>query len=213
MAVLTERSTGTTAKFFTPVSNTTKTVTVDGVVATIASQDATSVTLAAIPVVGSTVAITYFQTVALGSFRVLGQSAVAAAHTGTIVDATLRSFTIPGNTLGPNGALRITSLWSMTNSVNSKSAKISIGATDFAAVPVVSGGSLQLETIIRNRGATNSQVAFNPTGAASSGSAAAAPLVAAIDTTVDQVLMFKGILAVGTETITLEGFIVEILPG
>src|SRR5688500_6060251 len=58
---------------------------------------------------------------------VLAQSAVAASHTGNTTETTLATVTVPANAIGANGRLRVTSLWSHTNSANSKTLRVRFG--------------------------------------------------------------------------------------
>lgn len=143
---------------------------------------------------------------------VLAQSAVASPGTGSTGVLSLALVTVPGGLMGKNGRLRITSLWSMTNNANSKSIFVSLDGTAFYAVGVSSIRSLQLLTTIANRGAQNSQVGA-PSDLVGPGSNGTAPTTAAIDTSVDQQVKLEIILANGADTVTLESYSVEVLPG
>lgn len=141
---------------------------------------------------------------------ILAQSAVPASVTGTTVETVLASIVVPGGIMGQNGILRITAFWSYPNSANNKSCRIKLGGVQLNSVGNTTSVSLQTMVLIRNRGAANSQICIAGSGV---GSSAIAPAVGAVDTTVDQVLAITGTLALDTETITLEGYTVEVLPG
>jgi hypothetical protein len=113
--------------------------------------------------------------------------------------------------MGPNSALRITSMWSFTANTNTKTIRINFGGTLIiqSSYPTAGVGVVQLETIIRNRGATNAQSWVG--GGYFGFSTATAVATAAIDTTADQALTFSAQCGVATDTITLEGYIVEII--
>lgn len=66
--------------------------------------------------------------------------------------------------------------------------------------------------IIRNRNANKSQISQNISSPAGGfGSSASAFITAAIDTTVDQVIYISGQLANTGETVTLEGYSIEVI--
>jgi hypothetical protein len=141
--------------------------------------------------------------------RVLASSGQAISLTGTTVETTLASVVVPGGSLGANGRLRITTLWSYPNSANSKTLKTKFGATTFFSVAQSTTATDRHQTEIANRGVTNSQVGAGLTAAfGTSGSAA---VTASLDTTQDQTLAITGQLANAGETLTLETYMVEII--
>lgn len=143
----------------------------------------------------------------------LAQSAVAASVTGTLTETVLASITIPGGMMGPNGALRISALDTRTSSANNKTVKVKLGAMAGYNSTLGAGvvGVSQITTI-RNRNSVSAQVVLGAS-IAGTGSSAAGPVTGSIDTSVDQVLTITGTLTNVGETITLEGYTVEVLPG
>lgn len=141
------------------------------------------------------------------------QSAAAASITGTLVETTLASVTIRGGSMGPNGSLRISHLWSYTNSANTKNLRIKFGGTTyFLTQPNVTATATGV-TFVRNRTAA-SQVGMGATiGGSGAGTVAGAAVTSALDTSADQVITFTAELTNTGETITLEGYTVEIIPG
>lgn len=145
-------------------------------------------------------------------WRVLEASAVAVPHTGTTDLTALKTIRIPGGAMGANGVIRVTAQFSHTNSANTKTESIYLGGlggtTILASAVTTSAGAVYQRTVF-NRNAANSQVTYqhNTGGSFSTGSAR----TAAIDTTAAWDLVIAGTLADGSETITLEAYLVEIL--
>lgn len=141
----------------------------------------------------------------------LAQSAVPSSVTGTISQTALASLTIPGNAIGPNGSLRITTLWTVTNNSDTKSIGATFGGTVFMNKSLTTSDSFQAQTIIRNRGVTNSQVSSSPSAVADYGSSGANTQTGTVDTTQNQTLNITGTLGTSSDTITLESYTVEVL--
>jgi hypothetical protein len=141
----------------------------------------------------------------------LAQSGVASSVTGTTAETTLASVTIPGGMMGVNGVLRVTFLTNNTNNVNSKTFRLKIGGV--TVMPYTYGGSAQAQQmfILRNRGAQNVQTFLN-SNAVVFGTTTATTVNTNFDMSVDQVLSITGQLAVGTDSMTLESYTVEVLP-
>ncbi|MCW5141070.1 hypothetical protein [Burkholderia cenocepacia] len=146
-----------------------------------------------------------------GAARVIAQHSVPASVTGTTDTTTLATIAIPGGTLHESGALRVTTLWSYTNSANAKVLQVQFGGSVFLNQSQTATSSSQAQTIVRNRGAANSQVGFAAAAANQYSSSGAAVVVAAVDTTKDQQLVLTARLANVAETITLESYTVEVL--
>jgi hypothetical protein len=141
---------------------------------------------------------------------VQAQSAVAASVTGTLTETVLATIAIPAGAMGVNGVIRVTTVWTVTNSADSKVLKTVLGGAVFNNFGVTTTVSVHNYCEVRNRGVVNSQVAYqqNGTGTASSGNA-----LLAVDTSVAQNLTITGTIGAnaGSNTITLEGYTVEIL--
>ncbi|HCK84821.1 MAG TPA: hypothetical protein DHW63_09990 [Hyphomonadaceae bacterium] len=151
----------------------------------------------------------------LGSWRVLGRGGAGWSVTGTTTETTLASVSVPAGAMGPNGVLRVTSLWKYTNSANSKTLKVQMGGVNFINVTPTTTNSFQAITTIANRNAANSQVAPSSSAAADGamGTEGANPTTGAVDTAAAQTLSFKATLANTGETITLESYLVELAYG
>jgi hypothetical protein len=152
----------------------------------------------------------------LGAWHILGASAVAAAHTGDTSETVLASFTLPGGAMGPNGVIRVTGLWTYTNSANNKTLRVRLGGlsgTAFQANVVSTTNVAATQRTIQNRNAQSSQVGFNVSAAASFTAAGSGspPATGAVDTSVDQLVVLTGQLASASETVTLEACLVELV--
>ena len=148
--------------------------------------------------------------VGLKAAGVLAQSAAASSVTGTTAETILASVAIPAGYLGPNGTLRVTTLWSFPNSANTKTIRVRLGGQIFSIKALTTSLSFQGQTIIRARG-TRAQVSSAPSAASDFGSSGAVVQMGTVDMTQDQTLTITGTLASSTETITHEGYIVEVL--
>ncbi len=145
--------------------------------------------------------------------QVLGQSAVAVPHTGDVLEFAFATINLPANKMGPNGRVRITCLWSMTNNANAKTLRTrfgGIGGQVYQSIGAASVASYRHEGEIANRGALNSQVGSVSTGFGSSSTVVG---TSAVDTSADTTLVITGQLGVNTDTLTLESYLVELFPG
>ena len=145
------------------------------------------------------------------SQKIIAHSGVAAPLTGTVAKTTLA--TIPISGLGINGELEIWTLWSWTSSANNKTPRIELGGTAFFNPTLTTNQSGQGVTIIRNRGAANSQIGFaSAAGTLGTGASGNAVVTGAVDTSTSQDLIISGQLANSGETLTLEGYTVKLTP-
>ena len=139
--------------------------------------------------------------------QVLARSAVAVSHTGDVNETTLATVTVPAGILGISGSLRVTPLYTTTNSANNKTLRVDFGGTDYWSFVVTTSVSEVAQITIRNRAATNSQIGgqlLTSSGFSFSTNAFVTSAVVSLTLT--------GQLANAGETVTLEGYTVEILP-
>jgi hypothetical protein len=150
----------------------------------------------------------------LDGWRVIANSGVAAAHTGNTTETALRTVTIPANSIGPNGILKVTALYSFTINANNKTPRIRLGGmsgSGLYSLAIASQGAVAILREVQNRNSASSQV-FVPFGTTTSyGVIGAAAGTATQDTTTDLDLVFTGQLANSGDTITLESYTVEVL--
>lgn len=146
---------------------------------------------------------------------ILASSAVAVPRTGSTAEVVLATFTLPGGTLGLNGALRLSSAWSMTNSANAKTIRArlgGLGGTLLMSAALTTVAASAFLSWHQNRNAQNSQ--YNR-GEASRGTDGLrtdlTPAATAVDTSANQDFVITAQLALGTETMTLEQWCLELL--
>lgn len=151
----------------------------------------------------------------LDLWQALFHSSVAVDLTGTTAETTLRTVTIPGGMLGPDGVLRVSAMWSYTGSVNTKNIRLRLAGTQLNSADNVGSAanvSGAAQWIISNRGSEAAQIS-NPgfsMGLVYAGSQAIP--TAAVDTSIDQVLAITGQLASAGELLRLERLLIEVLP-
>jgi hypothetical protein len=153
----------------------------------------------------------------VGGSIVLAQSAVAMSVSNTTAEEVLASVLVPGGLMGVNGALRLTTLWSITSSANNKTLRARIGSTALGGSAWIANvattvGSLNLiPQVLRNRNAVNSQVTYPAANAGATVSTGTAISTFSEDTSVDTIVSITGQKANAGETITLEAFTLELL--
>ena len=140
---------------------------------------------------------------------VLAQTAVAASITGTTAETVLATIVVPGNLMGLNGSLRVSPIWSGTNNANTKTGNVKFGGVSHASHALASALSAASQFTIRNRGSLASQITYNGGPGTIS---TVANTTSAVNTAVDQTLLITGQLTVSTDTLTLEGYTVELDP-
>lgn len=149
---------------------------------------------------------------------VLGLGGAAITSPADTNENVLATVTVPAGALGPNGALRITSLWSFTSSANNKTPRIRLGGlsgTVYMGPTITTSVGLFQEVMIFNRGAANSQVGFAAASTSAGGwglSSASANVTSAVDTAAGTTLVLTAQKASAGETLTLEAYLAELLP-
>lgn len=141
------------------------------------------------------------------SSTILQRSGSASSVTGTTGQTTLATIPVPA--LGMNSVLRITTAWTFPNSGNSKTLGIQLGGQTLRNFIQAGSGAAQenWNDMVFNRGATNSQLAVL---AISSGGNVSDQNALAVDTSVPTSMTITGQLALGTETLTLQAYCVEL---
>jgi hypothetical protein len=146
-------------------------------------------------------------------WRVAGVGAVAQSHTGDLVETTLASVQIPAGLIGPNGVVRISAVWSCTNSANTKTFRIRFGTaagsgTAYLTRTATTSGTVITQQTISNRNSASSQVGAHTSG--EFGAQTAAVTTSTRNTNNESFVSFSALLDDITETITLESYIVEV---
>jgi len=143
--------------------------------------------------------------------RVLGVSGAAVSCAADTAENTLATVTIPAGVMGTNGVLRVTTLWSYTNSANNKTLRINFGGTAYLSNVATTTVAVQALVMIRNRGVTNSQVGFTNATFSAIGTTTGTLTTSSVDTTSAQSLTITGQKASAGETLTLESYLVELI--
>jgi len=136
--------------------------------------------------------------------------AVTVTLTTTTLETELASITIKGGLMGAKGKLKIWPLVSMTNNANAKTVRVKMDGNVFYGNTRTNEAQLQFLSIVRN---TNSQSVQKISSGITAGLGVSTGAVASltVDTSADFTINITGQLAVGTDTLTLEGFFVEIV--
>lgn len=149
----------------------------------------------------------------LGIGYTLAQSGIAVPHTGTVAETTLYSTTIPGGLMGPNGVLRVISLWTITNNANNKICRFRFGGVALQNYTATALAHLRISQVVFNRGSEGSQVCGGANQSFQDGVNVSSAGASSVDTGADQVLSFTAQLGSAADVITLEAFLIEVLPG
>jgi len=130
--------------------------------------------------------------------------------TGTTSKTTSFSVTVPGGTLGANGALKIAAIFKFVGTSGTKQVGVDLGGTTLWSSAAATSSTLAYvvpAVLIFNRNSTSSQVgSVTNTNA---GLNAAAPATSSIDMTVDQALTFWVQLGNGSDSGAVEAASVE----
>lgn len=139
--------------------------------------------------------------------QILAGSAVAATpHTGTLTPTTIRSITLPGNLLGPNGSIVFRYRATSNNSPNAKLWQLNFGGTNLYHFGPINISYVGGEATIENRNSNSSQVG-NPLNLTTPFTAGVNTLLTAtVDTTVDQTISFNATLSNIADTMNLESW-------
>ena len=130
--------------------------------------------------------------------------------TNTTLETELATMTVKGGLMGAKGKLKIWPLLSMTNSANGKTIKLKMNGNVFYGNTRTNEAQLQFLSIVRN---TNSQSVQKISSGITAGLGVTTGLVTSltVNTSADFTISITGQLASGADTLTLEGFFVEIV--
>ena len=158
----------------------------------------------------------------LKTWTSIAQSAVAVTLTGSVAETVLKRISFAAGALGPNGVLKITNLWSVTNNANNKTLYARLGAagivagggTPFNQAALTTQVTFQHFILIRNRNNQAIQVGQSLSNQGTGGAGALPNLVTGtVDTSAAFDLIICGQLASAGDTLTLESCMVELLYG
>jgi len=150
---------------------------------------------------------------------IAGASGASATVTGTTAETILATVPIPGGLMGPNGIIRVTSLWTYTNNANTKTVSWRFGAagagtggTIYMATPVASSSLFNDMRLVRNANSVSSQKGSsngNPIGGL--GSSAGSTVTSSVNTNNASEIVLTGTLTNTGDSIVLQGYLVEVL--
>ncbi len=139
----------------------------------------------------------------LTKVRVADWNFTAVATTGTTVETTQRTFSIPADHgLVAGSRIIITGLWGCTTSANNKTFRIKVGATTFLARTETAITTYHRSVVLYLR-TLSSQITFSSTLSAGEGGSTA-PVTGSDNLTGAFTITLTGQLALASETITLE---------
>ena len=134
----------------------------------------------------------------------------AVALTGTTVETTLVTITIPAGLIGSNGKVKLYPLWSTTNNANTKTLRVKFPYNTVYTAPASNTVHVSGLVIIRNLGSESVQRVSSGILAGLGGTTTSIAQTT-INTSAATTITITGQLAVGTDTMTLEGLFVEIV--
>lgn len=150
------------------------------------------------------------------SWRILAQSGLAVSCGNDTTEDVLATITVPAKSMGPNGSLRISTQWTVTNSGNAKTPRIRFSGAAGTTYWTFTAGAIATvvdQRYIHNAGAANAQVGA-PSNAFSFAGTTAAKVTSAVDTdAADTTVVISGQKASAGETLTLDRYVVELAYG
>jgi len=152
---------------------------------------------------------TMTQPLALGAAATLTAAVGSGgAYTGVTTEVTMAAAVIPAGLLGTTGRVIAEGNWAHNSSAGAKVAKIAFGGSTVLSVSDTTTLGIDIRKTIQNRSASSQiiRVAVD-TGAAQS----VAPTLLSIDTSAEVTVALTGSIAVATDTMVLENFLIEVL--
>lgn len=134
------------------------------------------------------------------------------AVTNTTAETQVASFTLPGGVMGMNGILRLCPIFSQTNSANTKTLRIKLGAATTITQAFGGAGSASAYGIltVRNLNSQSSQKSTQG-GSLGVGTTSSAIGTSTADTSADITVSLTVQMGALAETVTLEHLFVEVL--
>lgn len=133
-----------------------------------------------------------------------------ASITGTLVETTLRSFTLKAGLMGLNDSLRIEPIWQATNNANVKNLRVKIGASAVPMFSINSGYASLFRTLLwSNRNSLTSQVGYSAASSSGMGTSTSALFTSTEDTSTDLTISFTVELTNTGDTVSLQSVLVQ----
>lgn len=148
----------------------------------------------------------------LRSGEFIYSSATPVSLTGTASETTLATITIPAGSIGANGKVIVTTLWSCIGT-NTKNARVRMGGasgTVYSNPAITTQTAGRMATEISNKNSQTSQIG-NGVSASGLGFGTFTTVTSSVDTSAATSIVVTGQLTNTGETITLEGYSVQII--
>lgn len=152
---------------------------------------------------------TMTQPLALGAAATLTAAVGSnSGYTGVTTTVQMAAAVIPAGLLGTNGAVRMTGYWAHNSTAGAKVAGILFGGSTVLTSSQTTTLGINLTKTVHNRAADKQliRVAVDNQIAQS-----VAPTLLSIDTTAEVTASLTGSIAVATDTMVLESFLIELL--
>jgi hypothetical protein len=136
------------------------------------------------------------------------------AYAGVTTAVTGPQITVPANSLGPNGVLRISEQWSTTNSAGAKTLTSSFSGTNIKSVALTTSNGYKATDTLYNRGIQAAQIGDQvglTTGGV--GLLTGTNEYFFINFALPQIYQMIGTLAVATDVLVMESYLLEAIPG
>lgn len=148
-----------------------------------------------------------------GSSSILSRSGAEASVTGTTAETILATITIPGGTMGDDGALRIELMVSYSNNANLKRVKVKFGGVLFGQPADFSTTGMWMGVVrIQNRSAAVQRGPGATAGIATTGQGTTGAISGfTVNTSVDQDIVITGQVDNAADTFKLEGYSIELI--
>lgn len=151
---------------------------------------------------------------AISTWHLIAKSGAAVVHTGTTSSTALVTVTVPAGAMGPTGILRVTLVWSCSNTGNNKSLACLFGGNHFRTIAQTTNISNREQFQIQNRNSQAAQVGhYNSASVGGWNPAAFAHVTSSVNTANAADLIVYGVLANAADTMTIESYSVELLYG
>lgn len=142
----------------------------------------------------------------------LAKSNQQSSVTGTLLETTLATISVPANTLAANDTLVVVIWLSMTGSTNNKTPRVKLGGTNFYSRAEAGATTVfQARTTKIKARTTSSQMTTFSGSVGTDGNLTSAMTTGTVDLTTTLSLLLTGQLALDTETLSVEAYEVYVV--
>lgn len=148
-------------------------------------------------------------------WRVVEVDGTGVSLTGSTAETVLKTITVPGKSLGPNGIMKISLGWTVNNDASNKTVRLrftSISGDTILGITTNSNNAMNVDRILKNNNSESAQVMACSSSSNGFGSSATLGTHEfTVDTSADFDLVVTGQLADAADNITLVFVEVETL--